>query len=92
MQRKQQVGECWVCVIFFACVCVGTSDMTIVSDDPFSSDLCVVCSMCFPRGIPKGGRYAPLGYAQCSTTCGSPKQCPKICFWAVFAIFRGFVN
>jgi hypothetical protein len=22
MQRKQQVGECWVCVIFFACVCV----------------------------------------------------------------------
>jgi hypothetical protein len=23
MQRKQQVGECWVCVIFFACVCVG---------------------------------------------------------------------
>jgi hypothetical protein len=22
MQRKQQVGECWVCVILFACVCV----------------------------------------------------------------------
>jgi hypothetical protein len=22
MKRKQQVGECWVCVIFFACVCV----------------------------------------------------------------------
>jgi hypothetical protein len=22
MQRKQQVRECWVCVIFFACVCV----------------------------------------------------------------------
>jgi hypothetical protein len=34
MQRKQQVGECWVCVIFFACVCVGTSDMTTASDDP----------------------------------------------------------
>jgi hypothetical protein len=32
MQRKQQVGECWVCVIFFACVCVGTSDMTTASD------------------------------------------------------------
>jgi hypothetical protein len=28
MQRKQQVGECWVGVIFFACVCVGVSDMT----------------------------------------------------------------
>jgi hypothetical protein len=35
MQRKQQVGECWVCVIFFACVCVGTSDMTTASDDPY---------------------------------------------------------
>jgi hypothetical protein len=22
MQRKKQVGECWVCVIFFSCVCV----------------------------------------------------------------------
>jgi hypothetical protein len=29
MQRKQQVGEFWVCVIFFAYVCVGASDMTI---------------------------------------------------------------
>jgi hypothetical protein len=25
---------CWVCVIFFACVCVGASDMTTASDDP----------------------------------------------------------
>jgi hypothetical protein len=33
MQRKQQVGECWVCVIFFACVCVGASDMTTASAD-----------------------------------------------------------
>jgi hypothetical protein len=35
MQRKQQVGECWVCVIFFACVCVGASDMTTASDGPY---------------------------------------------------------
>jgi hypothetical protein len=34
MQRKEQVGECWVCFIFFACVCVGASYMTTVSDDP----------------------------------------------------------
>jgi hypothetical protein len=34
MQRKHQVGECWVCVIFFWCVCVGTSDLTTASDDP----------------------------------------------------------
>jgi hypothetical protein len=26
--------QCWVCVIFFACVCVGASDMTTASDDP----------------------------------------------------------
>jgi hypothetical protein len=50
MQRKQQVGECWVCVIFFACVCVGASDMKTVSDDPSSSALCVMCPGCFPRG------------------------------------------
>jgi hypothetical protein len=62
MQRKQQVGECWVCVIFFACVCVGASDSTTASDDPSSSVLCVVCVGRFPRGVPGGGRYAPPGY------------------------------
>jgi hypothetical protein len=55
MQRKQQVGECWVCVIFFACVCVDASDMTTASEDPSSSSLCVMCDGRFPRG----GRYAP---------------------------------
>jgi hypothetical protein len=50
MQRKQQVGECWVCVIFFACVCVGMSDSTTASDDPSSSALCVVCVRRFLGG------------------------------------------
>jgi hypothetical protein len=59
MQRKQQVGECWVCVIFFACVCVGASDMTTASDDPSSSALCVVCVGRFPRGVPGGGSGMP---------------------------------
>jgi hypothetical protein len=27
------VASCWVCVIFFACVCVGALDSTITSDD-----------------------------------------------------------
>jgi hypothetical protein len=44
MQRKQQVGECWVCVIFFACVCVG-ADMT-------TADV--------PRGVPGGAGMPPL--------------------------------
>jgi hypothetical protein len=55
MQRKQQVGECWVCVIFFACVCVGASDSTTASDDPSNSSLCVVCVGHFLGG----GRYGP---------------------------------
>jgi hypothetical protein len=63
MQRKQQVGECWVCVIFFACVCVGTSDSTTASDDPSSSALCVVCIGCFLGGSQGGGPgMAPPGY------------------------------
>jgi hypothetical protein len=41
MQRKQQVGECWVCVIFFACVSVGMSDSKTTYDDPnFLHSLC----------------------------------------------------
>jgi hypothetical protein len=51
---------CWVCVIFFACVCVGTSDMTTASDDP--SYLCPVCVMCighFHRGVPGGASMPP---------------------------------
>jgi hypothetical protein len=55
MQRKQQVGECWVCVIFFACVCVGASGSTTASDDPSSSALCVMCTGRFPRGVLGGG-------------------------------------
>jgi hypothetical protein len=34
MKRKQQVGECWVYVIFFVCVCVGASGSTTVFDNP----------------------------------------------------------
>jgi hypothetical protein len=60
MKIKQQVGECWVCVIFFACVCVGMSDMTTASDNPSSSALCVVCVGRFPRGVPGGQVCPPL--------------------------------
>jgi hypothetical protein len=59
MQRKQEVGECSVCVIFFTCVCVGTSDSKIVFDDPSSSALCVVCVERFLGGA----GMPPPGYA-----------------------------
>jgi hypothetical protein len=85
MQRKQQVGECWVCVIFFACVCVGTSDSTTASDDPSSSALCVVCTGRFLGGSQGGGvgggRYGPPGYAQRSG------QCPEKIFFGWFLLF-----
>ena len=44
------MGECWVCVIFFACVCVGELDLKTASDDPSSSALCVVCGGRFLGG------------------------------------------
>jgi hypothetical protein len=89
MKRKQQVGECWVWVIFFACVCVGASDSTTASNDPnFLRFLCHVhraLSWRGPRGGGGGGgMFGPPSYAQHSG------QCPKIFFWAVFAILADF--
>jgi hypothetical protein len=37
--KKKGPSFCWVCVIFFACVCVGASKSTTASDDPSSSVL-----------------------------------------------------
>jgi hypothetical protein len=65
MQRKQQVGECWVCVILFACVCVGASDSTTAFEYPSSSALCVVCAERFLGGSQGGPGMPPPGYAQC---------------------------
>jgi hypothetical protein len=86
MQRKKQVGEFWVCVIFFACVCVGVLDSKTTSNDPSSSYPCVVCAGRFPTRVPGWGRYAPPGYVQHS------RQCPEICFWMSFAIFSDFLS
>jgi len=41
---------CWVCVIFFACVCAGALDSTTASGNPSSSALCVMCIGCFLGG------------------------------------------
>jgi hypothetical protein len=46
----------------------------------------------FLGGSQGGAGMPPPGYVQCSATSGSPGQCPELFFWAVFAIFRGFVN
>jgi hypothetical protein len=80
MQRKQQVGEFWVFVIFFACVCVGMSDSTTTSDDPSRSSLCVMCTMRFPRRIPGGAGMPPWLRAM-----------PQNLFCAVFSTFSSFL-
>jgi hypothetical protein len=93
MQRKQQVGECWVCVIFFACVCVGASDSTTASDDPnFLHSLCHV-HRALSWGGPRGGQdFPPWLHAE------SFGETPRKKNWAVFAIladfsiFSGFLN
>jgi hypothetical protein len=76
---------CWVCLIFFACVCVGASSLITMSNDPSRSVLCVMWIGCFPRGVPRGGRYAPP-----SSYTENLGQRPKIFFWVVFSIFKGF--
>jgi hypothetical protein len=82
--------ECWVCVIFFACVCVGTSDSTTASDDPSSSALCVVCTGHFPRGVPGGGGGG-VGMPPLVTRNIQHRAVrPQIFFGAVFAIFSRF--
>jgi hypothetical protein len=85
MQRKQQVGECWVCVIFFACVCgwvhqIRQLHLTIPSPRYMS------CESGTFLGVSQGGAGMPPWLR---TTFGAV---PQIFFWAVFAIFSGFVN
>ena len=89
---------CWVYVIFFACVCVGTSGLTTAFDDPSSSALCVMCAGRFLGGSQGGPGMPPLDYEQRSTTGDSPGQFLEIVFgWFLlflsdFAIFSGFLN
>jgi hypothetical protein len=87
MQRKQQVGECWVCVIFFACVCVWVRQirqlrLTIPSPRALS------CASGAFLGGSQGGQVCP----PLVTFATGSRQRPKIFFWAVFSIFSGFVN
>ena len=70
-----------MCYILCMCVCVGASDTTTASDDPFTWGS-VVCAGRFPRGVPGGGRYAP------PWLCGAFEAAPwNFFFWAVFLLF-----
>jgi hypothetical protein len=65
-------------------VCVGASGSTTASDDPSSSALCVVCVGRFLGGSQGGPGMPPL---VTRNVCA-----PNFFFWAVFAIFSGFLN
>jgi hypothetical protein len=85
MQRKQQVGECWVCVIFFACVCVGASDSTTASDDPnFLRSLCHV-HQALSWGGPRGGQdWPPLVTHSVRGRVVAPEPWGFFFFWRFF--------
>jgi hypothetical protein len=55
MQRKQQVGESWVGVIFFTCVCGGASDSTTAFDDPSQVVFFMSCVLGTFLGVSHGG-------------------------------------
>jgi hypothetical protein len=63
---------CWVCVIFFACVCVWVrAATTTASDDPLKLWLCR-CAGRFLGGSQGGAGMPPPGYAERSAPGGSP--------------------
>jgi hypothetical protein len=100
MQARKQYGykdcvqvlgwynkQCWVCVIFFACVCVWARQirqlrLTIPSPRALS---CV--SGAFLGGSQGGAGMPPPGYAQHLATGGSPGQRPQIFFLGGFCYF-----
>jgi hypothetical protein len=92
MQRKQQVGECWVYVIFFACMCVGASGSTTVSDDPSSNGLCVMCVGRFLRGSQGGQVCPPLVTRSVRGNALKSVFGWFLLFLADFAIFNSFLN
>jgi hypothetical protein len=60
-----------MCYILCMCVCVGASDTTTASDDPYKLELCR-CAGCFLGGSQGGAGMHPPSYAQRSAPGGSP--------------------
>jgi hypothetical protein len=94
MQRKQQVGECWVCVIFFACLCVWVRQIRqlhLTIPSPRSLPCALGAFLGGSQG--GGGRYAPLWLRTVFGATPPGRDWDSFFFfWAVFAIFSGFVN
>jgi hypothetical protein len=74
--------------------------LTIASNDPSSSVVCVVCTRHFPRGLlggVGGARYSPPSYAQhlapgVSRGQWGLGQFPEICFGQFFLFLAVLLN
>jgi hypothetical protein len=89
MQRKQQVGECWVCVIFFACVCVWVRQIRRLRLTIPSPRALPCAPGAFLGGSQGGAGMPPPGYAERSHRAVSAPiflRSPG----RFFAIFSGF--
>jgi hypothetical protein len=88
MQRKQQVGECWVCVIFFACVCVWVRQIRQLRLTIPSPRALPCAPGAFLGGSQGGAGMPPPGYAQRSAPGGRAEgQRPEIFFLGGFCYF-----
>jgi hypothetical protein len=76
--------ECWVCVIFFACVCVWVRQIRQLRLTIPSPRALPCASGAFLGGSQGGAGMPPL------VTRSVRGNAPKFFFWAVFAIFSGF--
>jgi hypothetical protein len=85
MQRKQQVGECWVCVIFFACVCVWVRQIRRLRLT-IPSPVALPCAPgAFLGGSQGGAGMPPPGYAERSG------QRPEFFFFWRFFFLGGYL-
>jgi hypothetical protein len=88
MQRKQQVGECWVCVIFFACVCVWVRQIRQLRLTIPSPRALPCASGAFLGGSQGGAGMPPPGYVQRSGAIARGRGVQgKIFFFGRFLLF-----
>jgi hypothetical protein len=85
MQRKQQVGECWVCVIFFACVCVWVRQIRQLRLT-IPSPRALPCASGAFLGGSQGGQVCPPLVTR-SVRTGRSGQRPEIFFLGGFLLF-----
>jgi hypothetical protein len=86
---------CWVGVIFFACVCGGTSNLTTASDDPITCCSLSACASGAFLGGSQGKQDCPHWLRRAFGFEATPRFFfggDNFFYFSVFAIFSGFLN